>query len=273
VSLDVNGGLATRIATLTLSSSSSNDNITLPNSSFVKVSGPTGAFTITGFAAGANGQRCRLLNRTGYKMTVTDQATSSSGNQIITGAGATVSFTGSSQILDMIYNNKNGGHWLLGSINTPTQGAIGSILYVTKTSDEGDSLGVLQDDDELTMTSIPANQTWEVNGEVELTNTSNSQDSKVNFSLPSGATIRMFYTGVGPTGGGAVQGCNVLKSGTDSSEISISNSASTLVSFRGILAMSSTTGNLKFRWASRVANAAAKTYVKAGSYFRITRVL
>ena len=71
-------------------SNGANNNITLPNKSFIRITGPTAVFSISGIAKPDNpdGRVVILYNTVGYAMTITNNATSSTAaNRILTGQG------------------------------------------------------------------------------------------------------------------------------------------------------------------------------------------
>lgn len=93
-------------------SNGANNNITLPNKSFIRVTGPTGAFSITGITKPANpdGQVVILYNTTSQNMTITNDATSTAANRILTGQGD-VATTGIG-IVSLIYSVTD-ARWIL----------------------------------------------------------------------------------------------------------------------------------------------------------------
>jgi hypothetical protein len=67
------------------------DNIGIPDSVFIRVTGPTAAFTIRGIGNGIDGRYIILANRSAFAMTLANQnANSTAANRIITGTGADV---------------------------------------------------------------------------------------------------------------------------------------------------------------------------------------
>jgi trimeric autotransporter adhesin len=94
--LDVNGTLATRRNNVTCANGA-NNNLNVGAFSFIKISGPTGAFSITGITGGVDGRIVTLFNSTSHAMTITNDATSTVANRILTltGAGIVTSGTGS----------------------------------------------------------------------------------------------------------------------------------------------------------------------------------
>lgn len=84
-------GLASPIViqqnTLTLANGANND-VALGGAAFTRIVGPSGAFNITGFAAGINGRLLYLNNPTGQALTIRNNVGSSAGNRILTATGA-----------------------------------------------------------------------------------------------------------------------------------------------------------------------------------------
>ena len=93
-------------------SNGANSNIALPNKSFIRVTGPTGAFSITGITKPANpdGRVVILYNTTSQNMTITNNATSTAANRILTGQGD-VATTGIG-IVSLIYSVTD-ARWIL----------------------------------------------------------------------------------------------------------------------------------------------------------------
>lgn len=102
VAADVDGSLATRVQTFTATNGNNND--CALTKSFVKITGPTGAFTITGIANGFDGKRIVLYNATTQNMSITNaDANSAVGNRIATNTGGTLATTGTGTI-ELIYD-------------------------------------------------------------------------------------------------------------------------------------------------------------------------
>ena len=94
-------------------SNGANNNIALPNKSFIRITGPTGAFSISGIAKPDNpdGRVVILYNTTSQHMTITDDATSTAANRILTNTGADVVTTGTG-IVSLIYSVTD-ARWIL----------------------------------------------------------------------------------------------------------------------------------------------------------------
>ncbi len=109
---DVNGTMALRVGALTLANGA-NSNITLPTNSWVRITGPTGAFSVSGFAGTFDGRVLMLFNSTSQNMTITNDATSTTGNRILTLTGSDVALTGTS-LATFVYSLGD-SRWILQS--------------------------------------------------------------------------------------------------------------------------------------------------------------
>ncbi|UEG49584.1 hypothetical protein LK994_13160 [Ferruginibacter lapsinanis] len=90
-SLDINGDLATRMGSITCGNGNSNHNLAIGNKTFVKITGPTGNFTITGLAGGVEGKIVILYNSTANNMTIANShASSDAANRILTPTGGNI---------------------------------------------------------------------------------------------------------------------------------------------------------------------------------------
>lgn len=88
--LDVNGGVSFREGTALTCVNGVNSNIALADYSFYRVTGPTAAFSITGFGNGVDGRVLTVINASGQNMTLSHLVTSTVANQINTGGSAVV---------------------------------------------------------------------------------------------------------------------------------------------------------------------------------------
>jgi hypothetical protein len=83
-------------ANLTLANGA-NANVTLPSvARFLRVTGPTAAFSISGFTGGYEGKRLIVYNPTAFAMTLTNDATSTAANRLYTLTGGDVTLPGTS---------------------------------------------------------------------------------------------------------------------------------------------------------------------------------
>ena len=109
--LDVNGSVAFREGPSSLILVNGvNDNIVLGDYSLFRITGPTGAFSITGFLGGQNGRVLTIINATTQVLSLTHQASSTANNQINTGGNTlTVAANG---VATFIYNTTL-SNWVL----------------------------------------------------------------------------------------------------------------------------------------------------------------
>lgn len=112
--LDISGDLALRVSAFT-ASNGSNDNISIGAVSYVRVAGPTGVFNVTGIAGGVNGKVVVLYNSTSQNMTITNEATSTAANRILTGTGADIATTGTGSVT-LIYSSTD-SRWIVIAVN------------------------------------------------------------------------------------------------------------------------------------------------------------
>jgi trimeric autotransporter adhesin len=97
--IDANGDLALRQNEVTVANGVNNDVSTGPYS-FVKVTGPSAAFSISGFSGGVDGKILTVLNLTTQNMTIVNQTGSASvlTNRINTLSGADIVTTGNGSV-------------------------------------------------------------------------------------------------------------------------------------------------------------------------------
>lgn len=105
----VGGSLLTTRGSLTLTNGANND--LAVSKSFYIISGPDGAFSISGLVPTAGGQRVVIANLTGQNMTITHQATSEAANQITTLTGSDLTTTGNGSV-ELIYDDDS-DKWLV----------------------------------------------------------------------------------------------------------------------------------------------------------------
>ena len=91
-----------------------NNNIDIDEMRFVRITGPTGAFSISGIAGGINGMEVYLYNAVAFDFTITNDATSTAANRILTLTGADVTLTGVS-VAHLVYNGTDARWILLGT--------------------------------------------------------------------------------------------------------------------------------------------------------------
>jgi hypothetical protein len=90
-------------ATLTLANGANAD-VELPSvARFLRLSGPSGAFSISGFTGGYEGKRIIAYNTTSQTLTLTNDATSTAANRLLTLTGADMALAGPC-IAEFIYS-------------------------------------------------------------------------------------------------------------------------------------------------------------------------
>jgi hypothetical protein len=266
---DINGGYATRSKTVTLTNGR-NDNVSVGDCAFLRIIGPTTGFTITGLDSGVDGQRLRVANITGQDMTIADSSSFSyRANQIETNTNSDIVVKGPVPILDMTYD-KATRQWLLGTLNAnQIIGGIGSIIYAYKTGDETISNNTVQDDDNLAFT-VAANQTWEINGELDFRCTSTNPDIQMGFTIPGG-TMKVMYTGIQDAGGNAIMGNGQMTASGTYYFCGSDNTNAVLVSLRGII-RTTAAGTIQFRWAQNTTSGGNPLTLKTDSYMKLIRI-
>lgn len=113
--VDVDGDFALRRANLALVNGA-NDDIAIGERSFIRITGPTGAFSISSIASPADGKLLVIQNTTTQAMTITNAAgTGTAANRILTQSGADMVTTGVGVFL-LIYSSPD-SRWIVLSAN------------------------------------------------------------------------------------------------------------------------------------------------------------
>lgn len=102
VGLTMTGGLVLTEGALSLSNGANSD-VALPAATFVAITGPSSGFNLTGFATPVSGRVLILYNSTAQNMTITNDATSTAANRILTLTGSDVALTGTS-LATLVYS-------------------------------------------------------------------------------------------------------------------------------------------------------------------------
>ncbi|HET9137671.1 MAG TPA: hypothetical protein VFO76_13650 [Candidatus Kapabacteria bacterium] len=286
VRVDINGGYATKSRTVTVNSGT-NDNIAVGDCAYLRIDAP-GAFTINGLQAGIDGQRLRIVDINGWDMTIGNNASSTTANNIETDVGSDVIVRGTQPILDMTYDSGL-NKWLLGTLNAnQIIGGVGSIIYAYKTKADtvkaisgNMNLGTTLISDPHLKVNINPNQTWEVQGALDISEVNGSGNNggfEAAFTLQAGDTMRVFFTGAADAGGNNMQGAGILKTSGTPAPLGIITGKHTLAIFEGIIITNSTSGThpVQFKWAQDVTNNNAPntngTILGQYSYFKLSRI-
>ncbi len=87
--VDIAGDIATKESTITLSGNS--NNVAIGNFSFIRITGPTANYDITGFAGGVDGKMLIVANNSGYSVSFKNEnAGSLPSNQLLLNNSADV---------------------------------------------------------------------------------------------------------------------------------------------------------------------------------------
>jgi hypothetical protein len=108
----VNSSPSLTSTSVTATNGSTTNNLNIGSATYIKVSGPTSAFTITGLTGGTDGKMIILYNTSSGNMTLKNQSTSSTAaNRVITTTGADVTTTGDGSIT-MLYDGTQ-SRWIV----------------------------------------------------------------------------------------------------------------------------------------------------------------
>lgn len=131
---------------------------------YVKVSGPSSAFTLNGIANGISGRMIVIQNSTGQSMTIANDSGVEpvSANRIYTGAGGDLTLTNNPLFVTFIYDSAL-GHWNVASFN-----AVSTNTVVTTGTN---AVNVLTNDTRGFTNSGTVATTGTVNGNIETQNT------------------------------------------------------------------------------------------------------
>ena len=113
--VDVNGDIAMREHGYTAANGNNND-ANIGNYSFVRISGPGAAFTITGIAGGQNGKMVILYNSTAQNMTISHNDANSNASNRIYCKGSGNLTVGQYGVATLIYNSTD-SRWIVVSTN------------------------------------------------------------------------------------------------------------------------------------------------------------
>lgn len=126
--LDLNGGALTTTGTATLSGLASphgnlavvngaNANVALTaNTTVFRLTGPTGAFSISGLTGGTSGRMVVLISTVSQTLTITNEATSTAANQITTNTAADIVCTASEKAVITLVYDATSTKWIVTSV-------------------------------------------------------------------------------------------------------------------------------------------------------------
>lgn len=111
-----NGSIAPSTTTITLANGA-NSNIPLPATELVRIVGPTGSFSIDGFVAGTDGRKIRAYSTVSQTLTLTNNATSTAANRILTLKGSDLALRTTAPTFFTISYSVADSRWILESTN------------------------------------------------------------------------------------------------------------------------------------------------------------
>ena len=127
---------------------------------------------------------------------------------------------------------------------------------------------MLVNDNDLSFATNPA-ETWEIHGELHADNTVNAANIKIAFTIPAGATMKIYYNAI--EDGGVTGGASVLTASGVAKTVTIVGGTSTYIQVHGIVRTVGTGGTVQLKWAQGTANAASTT-LRTDSFIKATRV-
>jgi hypothetical protein len=114
VRMDVNGDFAMREGAAIALVNGVNGTIVPGATSHLRISGPTGAFSIAGLTGGVNGKVITIINTTAQPFTILNNAAATAANGIFTNSGSALTLAGIYGSVTLIYNSTL-ARWLVKS--------------------------------------------------------------------------------------------------------------------------------------------------------------
>lgn len=262
--LDINGDLATRYSSYTASNSSNND-ISIGTSSFVRVTGPTAAYSITGIAGGADGKLLVLFNSTTQQITISNENASSAaadriwtlnntGDIVINGKGA----------VKMIYSAAD-SRWIVISASTTVSTSSTGVITVKKPADQSvTSSTTLVNDNDLVI-PINANDSMVIEGYLHAYVATSTPQIQLAWTIPTGASMDI-GSYIDDVRLGTQETYILTTSGTSTGAIQL-NAGNIPIHFWGVVITGANSGNIQLKWAQGVSSSTATT-LKVKSYMR-----
>ncbi len=262
--LDINGDFSTQYTSYT-AANGANNNIAIGTWSFVRLTGPTAAFSVTGMAGGVDGKMVILYNSTSQTITISNESASSTaanriwtlnstGDIVIAGKGA----------LKMIYSAPD-SRWIVISSSETVSTSTTGVITKKKPSDESvTNSTTLQNDNDLAI-PINANDSMVIEGYLHVNVGSTTPEIQLAFTIPAGATMDI-GTYTDDVNGGDQETFILTASGTSTGAMTIL-AGDIPIHFWGVVITGGTAGTIQLEWAQGVKSGTATT-VKAKSYMR-----
>ena len=269
-SLDVNGDIAMRYAGFTASNGANND-ISIGSRSFLRITGPSAAFSITGISGGTDGKVVVLYNGTAQKMTIAnDNASSTTAADRIytlTNSGTGDYTVNGNGTATLIYSAAD-SRWLAMAPPTSSSSAV-AYTVKRKTSDQTITSSTTLTNDNDLFFSIGANEVQEIDGFLDMAG--GGGDGKIAFTVPAGATLDVgghcSWNGVNHA---EIYSFTITSAGTGTA-ISLDPSFDNPIFVHGIIANGGTAGTIHLQFAQNASNATG-TKLKTNSFLKVTTV-
>jgi hypothetical protein len=263
--VDISGDLATRYTAYTASNGANND-IAIGSTSFIRVTGPTAAFSLTGIAGGVDGKLLVIYNSTTQTFTLSNESASSTAANRIT----TLNSTG-----DIVINGKGAAkliystadsRWLVMSTSTTVSLTNTGITIKKRNADTTISASASLHNDGVMYIPINANDSMKIQGYFDMKENSSNKPCKIAFTIPAGAVMNINVT---TDNNGSVQQDFLKTSGTATAAIAMTaggvNEQGILV--YGTIVTGATSGNIQLQWEQSSSGADQLTMV-TGSYLK-----
>ncbi len=267
--VDVSGDLATRYSTFT-AANGANNNIVIGTSSFVRITGPSAAYSVTGITGGVDGKILVIYNSTAQTFTLSNEgltstaanrvtSLSSLGDIVINGKGA----------VKLIYSAADSRWLVLSASTTVSVSTTGQIIKRIATDETYSNSTALHNDLYLAV-AIPANDSMKIEGYVDAKDNTAAKFAKIAFTLPAGATMNIMVLTDNAT---AVQQDFLKTSGTATAAIDLNPTGTNEqgILFFGTVVTGGTAGNVQLQWAQNTSGADVVTFAK-GSYMKGTLI-
>jgi hypothetical protein len=263
--LDVSGDLATRYSSFTASNGVNND-IAIGTSSFVRITGPTAAYSVAGITGGVDGKILVIYNSTAQTFTLTNEGTtstaanritslSSAGDIVIYGKGA----------VKMIYSSSD-SRWLVIASSSTVSSTTTGVTVKRISADETSTGSATLHNDTYLFVPIAANDSMKIEGYIDEKENTTGKFCKIAFTVPTGCTMNIM---VQTNNAGSVQQDFLKVSGTATLQIDCDPTATKEqgILFFGTVVNGSTAGNVQLQWAQYTSGADVLTFAK-GSYMK-----
>ncbi len=263
--VDDNGDMALNYSSYTASNGANND-ISVGRWSFVRITGPTASYSITGVAGGVDGKTLILFNSTSQQITISNEDTGSTAADRIWTLNSTgdIVIDGKAAI-EMIYSAAD-SRWIVLSASTVSTSGTG-LLFAKKPTDQSLTTTTLTNDNDLHL-AISANDSMVVEGYIHYHNTGSSS-LQMAVTVPTGATMDIvIYTDdvVLPP----PETWTLTSSGTSTGDMAM-NAVDIVIHYYGVVITGSNSGKIQIQWAQAKSSSTPVTF-KAKSYIRGTLI-